>query len=121
MDSFRIKYLKDEPYTVMVIGISYDSSIMYIDELTEILRANKVSGKVLIDSLLRTGNSYNRFIEILFDGNKFIKASAKEVKIPRSNSLRRVTWEVLSNEPEVLEFSILNKRQRDLINSGIYI
>jgi len=121
MKPYIIEYLVDQPYVAVIIGISYESPIVYFSEISEELNEKSIRGGVLFDMLLYSGNGNDRFFEINFNGKQFNNNSAKNIRFERLTPLRKRTCEILSNNPDFVESSSLNKQQKDLIRHGCCI
>ena len=69
MNAIMIKTSSEFPY--VIVGTSYLHPISDIYEFVSELSNRNYKGDILIDSLLSTGFSSNRYLKIFFDGNKF--------------------------------------------------
>jgi hypothetical protein len=108
----------EKPYAALIVGITYECPYIYWHKLENDLIKNNITGKVLIDCLLYSGNNCSRFIEVDFD-NTFNDNSIKNVILDRSDSYRILSSEILSEYPEIVDYSILNNCQIKLILNNV--
>ncbi len=121
MKPYIIEYLDNQPYVAVIIGISYESPLVYFHEISEELNEKSISGEVLFDMLLHSGNGNDRFFEITFNGEKFSNNSAKNIRLERRTPLRKRTSQILCNNPNFVDSSSLNIQQKNLIKHGCCI
>lgn len=121
MKPYILEYLHNQLYIAVVVGISYESPIMYLEDIEYELKNKEVNGKVLFDMLLHSGNGLDRFFEMNFNGNVFEDDSAKTVRLERLAPIRKKSCEILTTNYEFVEDSILNKQQKQLIRHGCCI
>lgn len=76
MKTFEIKKIEDPENICLVLSNSFINPIQELELIEENLR-NDFIGKVIFDLLLSNGNTSNRFLEAMFDGNKFDYSSFK--------------------------------------------
>lgn len=118
MKPYIIEKTKEKPYNAMVIGISHESPYSFWHELENDLLNSNIKGKVLIDCLLHNGNNEYRFIEVDFN-YLFNNQSAKHVSLDRTNYFRKLASEILSQHPDIINYSILNEFQKKLLLRNI--
>lgn len=118
MKPYVLKKIRDKEYSALIIGIAHESPLSYLETLEDELKNNDIEGNILIDCLLHNGNSKDRFIKIYFD-DIFDMTSAVIVDLARDNFLRQYSSRVLSEYPEIVANSILNKFQKNLLNNKI--
>lgn len=121
MNNFEIIKLNNEDVKILVVMKTSDSPFEFLDDIQEQLRELKFSGKVLIDELLHSGNTDERFIRGYFNGASFDNGKFCFVDIDRRDSVRTHICEYLKTDDELLEYSCLNERQQKLILSGCFI
>jgi hypothetical protein len=114
MKPYIIKKTITEPYNALIISFSYESPYYLWNVFEKELINNNINGKVLIDCLLYNGNNENRFIEVDFN-NSFNDKSIKNAVLDRNNYYRILASEILSEYPEIIEYSILNEFQKKLL------
>lgn len=118
MNKFRI-IEKCHSYSACVLFQTHDSPFSLIEELKNELQSKNIYGRILFDTLFHSGNSKDRFIEVYFDGNEIDTITAHVVKIEKGNGIRKVIAEILKDNYELLEDSILNSVQKKLLSKGI--
>jgi len=121
MKPYIIEYLFEQPHKAIIIGLSYESPVIYLDNISEELGNKLIIGNIVFDVLLHSGNGKNRFFEIYFDGKNFDDSSTRVIKLERSTFLRKKICEILFKNFEYVESSILNKYQKELIKRGCCI
>ena len=121
MINFEILKINDEKYNMLVVMKTYEAPFLYLDEIGKILKEQQFYGFVLIDELIHSGNNNDRFIKGYFDGENFDKRAFSFEEIDRRNEIRKYSCELLRNDPDIINYSILNEAQKSLINKGIYI
>ena len=120
MDKVIIKPIEGS-YTIIVVTKTSDSPFDYLNYISEVLANKNVEGLVLIDELLHSGNSEERFIEARFENKSFDMNSFRFVNIPPNSRLRAVVCDWLREDIERLEYSDLTSAQRKLILNGLVI
>lgn len=107
-------------YKFLIIRISSDALLSEKNEIVLDLKLKNIEkGKVLLDTLLHSGNTDERFVEAYFDGEKF--TSLKYIVIEKRHTIREKTCQILRNIPNSIEYSILSNTQKKLIQKGCYI
>ena len=69
-----------------------------------------------MEELLTTGNNKNRFISCEYQNGKIKLFTAKNVDC--SENIRKISSQVLKNNYELIENSILTKNQKQCIKEG---
>ena len=121
MNNFEILKIDDEKYNILVVMKTYEAPFLYLMELATVLKKLEYIGVVLIDELIHSGNNNDRFIKGYFDGDNFDKNSFSIELIDRRNDIRKYSCGLLRNNPDIIDYSTLNKTQKILINKGAYI
>lgn len=117
---FKLYNLNADEYDCMVVCLTYESLFSYIDMLQKAICDSGVSeGIVLIDQLLISGNSKNRFLEMKYSNGIFDYTSAKNTEV--NKKYHQLTSYELKNNESLLKNSILSKRQIALIKKGCII
>ncbi|WP_291560738.1 MULTISPECIES: type II toxin-antitoxin system RnlB family antitoxin [unclassified Clostridium] len=111
----------DVDYKPFIIELCCEPPTLLLNNIENDLRIKKIKGRILIDCLLYTGNSKDRFIEAYFNGTKFEDDSIKIVEVERGNKFRKITSDFLREEVEILDYSILTTVQKKLILKGLNI
>lgn len=117
MDEYTIIKTNAEDYSRMVLCLSSESLLTYIDKIEQALAEDDLDGRVLIDQLLITGNGSNRFISVSFSHGKFDMSTAQTVN--PSDHYRKQTAEWLHNNYCYAENSILTAKQKKKIEDNI--
>lgn len=120
MDSYTVEYMDEAPYIAIVVLLDYREPYEVLDPDTFNIGDN-LRGKILLDTLLHSGNTSSRFIELEYDKGHLDFKQLKSVKLDRKDDLRVRTNKVLSQHPDVIEKSILNSAQKKLILRGLSI
>ncbi|MDF2546107.1 MAG: hypothetical protein K0R93_1005 [Anaerosolibacter sp.] len=116
MKAFQIEKVNDTEYSVIVMSTSYINPIDEIEDIEEYLRKN-FKGKVLFDMLLKNGISSNRFIEAIFDGEKFDLQSFRALS-KVDDRIREFAANFYRCHEEFLNNSTLPKAYQFLIKKG---
>jgi len=117
MKSYKIhKKNNVEEYPFVIFSTSYVSPIEGIMDIEEELKY-LFKGKVLFDLLLSNGMSSNRFVEALFDGERFDYSSFKSLNNVDAE-LKQESTIFYQNNSELLENSILPNAFQYLIAKG---
>lgn len=104
------KYNKD----VVFINSTTDVYFMYDDIYDDLSQKNGESFSVLVDLFLRNGFSYNRFVNIIFNGKGKYKISlVNQRDVPED--LKKDIRCYLKNNQEVLNNSVLSQETKDFI------
>lgn len=116
MGNYLLIQLSNKEYDYLVLCLTYESILNYLDELENDLFFENKSGKILVDQLLVTGNGKNRFIVCEFKNNEILLSTAKNI-VP-DKEYRYLTSKLLQQNYQILGCSILSDHQRDLIMDG---
>ncbi len=120
MENVVIEKLNNSSYFALLTTLSSDSPIYTIRNF-ERENGFECSGRILIDSILHSGNNSDRFIEILCENGKINYNSFNFVQIERKNELRVKANNTLRKYPQIINNSILNNSQKKLLLHGISI
>lgn len=121
MENFDIISLNDKDVKILVVMKTCDSPFDYVDELQEQLKAIGFSGIFVIDELLHSGNTEERFISGFFDGNSFDNSKFVFRNIAPKSNIRDYICDYLKSDMEVLNYSSLTDKQQKLISHGCII
>lgn len=121
VSNFDIIKLKEEEMKLLIIMKANDSPFEYMDEIKERLIMLHYSGILVIDSLLHSGNTEERFIKGFFDGLAFEHTKFSFENVPKKSVLRKYMCEYLRSEEELLRYSGLSSQQQNLILKGFVI
>ncbi len=116
MKAFQIEKVNDTDYSIIVMSTSYINPLDEIEEIENYLREN-FKGKVLFDMLLKNGLSSNRFMEAVFDGQKFDRNSFTTLS-EVDYRIKEFAAKFYRRHKELLDYSILPKAYQFLIKKG---
>lgn len=80
-----------------------------------------VSGIVLFDTILHSGNNRDRFVVYVVDKGVIVEESRRPVYMHRKHPIRVKASEVLRQYPKVMNYSIIIPPQRKLLLKGLTI
>jgi hypothetical protein len=102
---YEVKKIEDGYYSYLVIANSYRSPLDVLDEISKEIECDNCT--VLFDMLLRTGLSYNRYLSMDYLNNTFDIKSTNVVQNNITDYIKRNVIEVLNENIEYVEDSIL--------------
>lgn len=108
MKNYEIQRLQDKKYDALLLWLSSESIIENITEIEHEPLLMQSKGTLLIDQLLLTGDEKNRFVSCLYDHGKIDLTTAKRVE---QNNYKKISKELLRKNFELLNYSILTKKQ----------
>lgn len=120
MKDYRIERVCHNAYKYIVLSTSYINPFDEKDEIENNLKKENYKGKILFDLLLKNGIGYNRYIEIVFDGEKFDINTLKPLENV-DQDLKLFSTNFYKNHSHLLENTIVPQAQRFLIRKGIMI
>ena len=121
MDDYDFVELNDEDLELLIVMKTNESPFEYIQEFQAKLMEIAFSGNVIIDGLLHSGNTEERFISGFFDGFAFDNSKFKFKDIERKSVIRNYICEYLKSDEELLMYSGLTTMQQKLILKGCTI
>ena len=121
MNNFEIVKLNEDIIEILIVMKTNDSPFEYVDELQKELSEIEFSGVVVIDGLLHSGNTEERFISGFFDGSSFDNSKFKFENVARKSVIRNYICEYLKSDQELLMYSGLTTSQQKLILKGCII
>lgn len=121
MTSYKIKPLENSEYECLVLATSFEDPLDNIAFIELDLKSLGIRGNVLFDMLGQVGNSSERFISILFNGQNFDNKTFSFVAIPKNDMLRKNTLEFFLENLDCLDASILTATDKRLILKGALI
>ena len=115
---FEIISVSESNYNQYVFLIDSEDLDYEIYDIFDALNSKEREVKVLVDCFLRTGNSYNRFIELRFKDGKFINSI---IINPRDvdDYIKQKTMYELSLNASLLDNSALSKWEIEVIKNLI--
>jgi|SRR5690606_18872457 len=120
MKHVLIEYLNDSSYVALLTTLSSNSPIELIKEFV-VEDGFECSGKVIVDTVLFSGNNSDRFLEIKCDQGKVDFNTINYVNLERKDELRIKANDILRKYPSIVNNSILNSSQKKLLLHGISI
>lgn len=123
MKNFDIQKLYNFEYNFIIYSTTFESPLTQLNEINAALKLNNINKntRVLIDLLLSIGNTSERFVEATFDGEMLSRSSFKFVNIPKKHRLRRKACDYFKQNLFLLDNSVLNSSQKNLLSKGITI
>ena len=118
---FEIVNLRDSHINEYVFLTDVESIENQLLEIYEELKDNLGdSFSIIIDTFLRTGYDYNRFIEIKYNQGKYVGSLIVNYRdIPFE--LKKKTEELLRNDISLLDDSLLSKRNIEIVKSQLSV
>lgn len=121
MNNFDIVNLNDIDGKILVVMKTSDSPFDFVNELQEQLKMIRFSGFFVIDELLHSGNTKERFISGFFDGESFDPSKFRFEEVAKKSVIRSYICEYLKSDKEILNDSSLTDKQQKLISHGCVI
>jgi len=116
-DNFKLFFHSHGQFSCQVLCLSYASIYSYIELIQAELRKNKIlNANILIDQLLITGNSKNRFLAIKLINGEFSFSDA--INVSPEAIHRQFTSTFLRKQQKILKSSILTQREIAMLNKG---
>ncbi|MDD5021927.1 MAG: type II toxin-antitoxin system RnlB family antitoxin [Endomicrobiaceae bacterium] len=116
MKKYKIFDLSTEEYQKILICLTYDSILSYLNHIEKEKILKKSQGVLIIDQLLVTGNQNNRFISCEYSMGKLNLSTAKNIK--PDISVHKITMNFLRQNLDIVNKSILSKHQKLLLGEG---
>ena len=108
MNGYNIIRINNEDYKIIIFSNTYESQLFHLEGIIKEFQYQKVNNcKILFDNILIAGNTSERYIEAIFDGEKFINSSFKYVKIDKKSDIRKVSTDYMRSNISILNNSIL--------------
>lgn len=116
MNNLEIEKLNNSKYEYLVLLTSYVDSLADISEIVKYLqKKNCVSGELLFDLLLVNGNSFNRFVEVYYDGRS-LNPDTYNIVEDIDLAIKNKTKSIIKRNMEYLSSSVLtNSEKREII------
>jgi hypothetical protein len=121
MKNYKITNLNEQSdYIALVTMYNSESPLTYLSDIEEELLNQKKYGDILIDQILHSGNTEDRFILASVTRYGIDEHTIKYVYIEKSSDFRKLSCSYLRSDC-ILEFSILSSIQKKMIAKGISI
>ncbi len=111
---FEIGSLDKRKKQAIIYSTNYLRLEEYVNEVAFLLKEKSFKGKVIFDLLLSNGNSFNRYIEMLFDGDNFEIKTTRIINDIDDNIINN-SLDFYSSHESYLDNSVLSKSQKFLI------
>lgn len=121
MSKYKINNINGGVYSALIVVLTYENIFTRLEKIEKELADNNISGKIIFDNLLKSGNNSERFIAAYFDGEKFDKQSFEFTVLKRTDSIRMLSCSLLREYKKAIEMSILDKFEKDLLVNGLSI
>ncbi|MFT9044200.1 MAG: type II toxin-antitoxin system RnlB family antitoxin [Lentilactobacillus hilgardii] len=105
-DYIFVSFSNDAPYYAIKNNIEFDK---------------KFNGKILVDTGFRTGNKENRFRSFDVTMGELDRESAKVVKVPQEDMIRKSSNKLLATRIKNTYSTGFNETQVQLLKSGVSI
>lgn len=120
MDKFYVSKLENfNDFIVLLLLTNSDAPLTPIDEIEKAVSSSE-HGHILIDQILHSGNSEDRFIALDIKNGKVVRNSISFYTVPKGAYIRNISRELLCHY-DLVEFSILSSVQKRMLKSGISI
>jgi len=116
LSNYSLYQLNNDQYDYLLLCLTYESILNYLNQLENDQLIQNHSGKLLIDQLLVTGNGKNRFIACEFKNGEIILSTA--INVTPENKYKNLSIRLLQQNYGLLKYSILSDNQRELILAG---
>lgn len=117
MSKYVVLQTNRAEYDRLVLCLSSESLLSYINEIEDALALDKKEERILIDQLLITGNGSNRFLGCEFAYGKLNFATARIVVPDEYYRKEAISW--LHDHSSYVENSILTDEQKRKIRNKI--
>lgn len=88
MKNYSIKYCCYNKYSAIIYSTSFYNPLENVNDISKDLSHNLFNSCfILFDLLLSNGNSFNRFVEVYFNGKEIEKSSIHIVTINNTSNL----------------------------------
>lgn len=121
MKNFIIVRLANLRFQCIVLATSYENPLENLEEIEIDLKNQNYEGLIIFDMLACLGDNNNRFLSCYFDGQNLDLTTFEEVKIEKSNSIRKLSRDSLISRKEHLDLTVLTNLQKKLLSSGVAI
>ena len=121
MNNFDMIVISEKKENILVVMKTSEPPFDYLAEIEALLRERRYIGVVMIDELLHSGDTEERFIHGYFDGVQFDSEKFAFELVPKKSKLREPVCFYLYQDRESLEYSILTTRQQKMIEHGCII
>ena len=99
-------------FEYLVVPFSIDSHVTAVQEVLLNESSEVITGKIIVDSFAASGNNEYRFIAYDVHDN-MLELSSLEYKVfERDSKIRQEANQILRDNKEYTEYSILNKKQK---------
>lgn len=121
MADFEIFQTEEREFGIVIVMKTCEAPLGYVSEISKCLKSFNYKGSVLIDQLLHSGNTGERFIGAMFDGERFESSSFRFTHVQHRHKVRQYVNSILRSDPESIHLTLLSDAQKQLILSGLDI
>lgn len=115
MKNIVIKKMNSNRCDYIIFSTTVESPFFFIEEIKKIINPSKKI-TIIFDQLFQTGDSNNRFLS--FNIDKDIKYDSAKIINDDLDELKKIISEYLFENQEVMEYSILLDKQKEIIKEG---
>lgn len=120
MDKFYVSKLKNfNDFIALLLLTNSDAPLTPIDEIEKTVSSMEY-GHILIDQILHSGNSEDRFITLDVKNGRVVRNSISFYTVPKDAYVRNISRNLLFQH-NLIDFSILSSIQKRMLKSGISI
>ena len=118
-EHFSIVKLESRDFDLLIVQLS-NMSLGAIMK-SELKFTKKYSGRILIDTILHSGNNSSRFVSFDVESGIIITDSRETVLLDRRNEIRAKSNDLLRSKPNLISYSIISTPQKKLLLKGLSI
>lgn len=112
-EHFSIVKLESRDFDLLIVQLS-NMSLGAIMK-SELKFTKKYSGRILIDTILHSGNNSSRFVSFDVESGIIITDSREKVLLDRRNEIRAKSNDLLRSKPNLISYSIISTPQKKII------
>ena len=111
--------LYDDDFNMLLLLANSDAPLTFLRHIEDATFKLKNS-RILIDQILHSGNTHERFIAVDLENGKVVKSSMCFIGIPKDSNIREISRNLLCDN-SLIEFSILSSIQKKMLYKGLAI
>lgn len=120
MNKFYVtELISDTKFNSLLLLTNSDAPLTPVSDIEKAI-SKLDNGRILIDQILHSGNTDERFISLDVEGGKVNQSSIAFYQVPKGNNIRDVSRKILCDY-NLIEFSILSSIQKKMLEKGISI
>ena len=117
MKPYAIKLTPNQEYIAIILCLTTESIMTYLDQIEKNPMLDNKNGILIIDQLLLTGNTLNRYVQCEFK-NRHLQISST-IKITPTSHHKALSLKLLQENYNSLDTSILTDREKSYIQHNI--